>query len=1375
MSTGLGPYVGEDAIDSDNTGLPGIAIETTLIASRVTGIDIGGGVLANAEVFNGKIPGPTFRLSVGDTVVVRLINDLPYATGIHWHGVELENYADGTEVTQDGAPGAPLQVLGNGAPAGGTFLYKFKVTRPGLFWYHPHHHNGLNQVFRGMYGLIIVTDPLEANLTDGVLPNGVILPSPADTMQVVLSDITVCKGVGSMDPTYLANYVDPEDAVLFPDPDDAPEWISGATSQLGPFPQFLCELPDATNDDGGAAAASYGAGDIPSLVRPVGRLTEGQTVLTNGVNVGGRLGKPGLPRAMVGGVPAPPAPKNVQSGQGLRLQIVNCATIRYFRLRLTYAGPGGGGVQVPLVRVGGEGGLLDNAILEGGNIGTISSGFDTGEILLTPASRADVVVAIPAFLPDGITPLPVGTVLTLWTRDYQRTGFKNPGNWAQLPSVPVMHLTVTGPKPGAAYTIVGRDDNAAPPVAGTALRAPAGMPAVDTHTLGASIGSLLDPMTIGKTGNPSPNIQITTINFGPASIDGVPGNLTGSPHYTDALHIGSSRYASQSTGLQTTLLELTVGNSSTAHHPFHLHGFSFQPKRLEQSGLPVYTWPYQEFRDSIDVPPGTTLRFMVRLDDRELADGVAPAAGTTAGGALGRWMFHCHIFFHGHHGMMSELVVTTPDGREKPNINVGGSWAFANIPGMATRQGTFFSREGQLMTLTASKGTVNPAGPSPGGNWTWSFTSSMGDPDSNEYVYITATDSDGRKDQCVFRLQLGGTDLGSDTGDPHLRTVDGRRYDFQAAGEFILLRDRDGMEIQVRQTPAATPPPVTDSYSGLTACVSLNTAIAARVGSHRIAFQPHRHQTRPEFLLDGKPSELPAQGLELDGHRVSTIDAGGQTGLRIDYAHGPVVTVTTHVWTSYGIHYLNVQVANTDANEGLMGRIINGTWLPALPSGATVGPRPASLHDRYVALYRTFADAWRVTDRTSMFTYSPYTSTKTFTDRNWPPEKPPCTKLSRQFLLPANPILENIPLDKAEQICKVVTDKDLHENCVFDVATTGDEEFAKSYLIAQELRHRGSLVQIVGSKPRTGAGEGLVVTATVMPLTPGRPAPKGTITFLIDEVAADKPIDLDKDGRALLKTQRLRPGIHRIRAVYTAGRGKDAYHDSSSPTLLHRVAEARAGIGPYQMRGLFYEACDCFTVCPCWIGHAPDGGECTGVFAWEIEAGSIDGIDVAGLLAVSVSSHGGPRDEAKQRVMIFIDDRATRVQADAMAAAFSGKLGGPLQELGDLLGDLIGVERAAIELRREGRLTTLSVEGRIRVEGTVREGPAGSMTLKDGKLARVLGSPAEIGESGHFRVALAAHSMDVDVRGRSTMSGRFSYAYEPEDEPAGGGGHGHRG
>src|SRR5437773_2744651 len=103
MSTLNGAYLNTGASDSDHTAaLPAPVLETTLTASQQP-VNIGGGVTANAEVFNGEIPGPTFRLTKDQTVVVRLVNLLPYEIGIHWHGVELENYSDGTEVTQNGA------------------------------------------------------------------------------------------------------------------------------------------------------------------------------------------------------------------------------------------------------------------------------------------------------------------------------------------------------------------------------------------------------------------------------------------------------------------------------------------------------------------------------------------------------------------------------------------------------------------------------------------------------------------------------------------------------------------------------------------------------------------------------------------------------------------------------------------------------------------------------------------------------------------------------------------------------------------------------------------------------------------------------------------------------------------------------------------------------------------------------------------------------------------------------------------------------------------------------------------------------------------------------------------------------------------------
>lgn len=203
----------------------------------------------------------------------------------------------------------------------------------------------------------------------------------------------------------------------------------------------------------------------------------------------------------------------------------------------------------------------------------------------------------------------------------------------------------------------------------------------------------------------------------------------------------------------------------------------------------------------------------------------------------------------------------------------------------------------------------------------------------------------------------------------------------------------------------------------------------------------------------------------------------------------------------------------------------------------------------------------------------------------------------------------------------------------------------------------------------------------------------------------------------------------------------------------------------YQFSGSFYEACDCYSICPCWTGGKPDEGQCTGIFAWEIEQGWIDGVDVSGLRAVSVSHHSGQRNAAaRQRVVIIIDESATQQQSAALVAAFTGSLGGPLEELAELLGELLAVEHSRIMLRREGRLTTLAVgrRRRIWIEGATSEGPfERPITLSDGRLSAVLGSPAEVGESWRMQVGLAGHGMDLDVRGRSTMSGRFAYQHVP--------------
>ena len=125
----------------------------------------------------------------------------------------------------------------------------------------------------------------------------------------------------------------------------------------------------------------------------------------------------------------------------------------------------------------------------------------------------------------------------------------------------------------------------------------------------------------------------------------------------------------------------------------------------------------------------------------------------------------------------------------------------------------------------------------------------------------------------------------------------------------------------------------------------------------------------------------------------------------------------------------------------------------------SLGPMPASLQDRYVALYKTFADSWRVTDKTSLFVYAPGTSTKTFTDPDWPAEKPPC-KLKPQFQIPGAPVLKGIPIAEAERICRGVIDKDLYSELRLRRGDDRGRDLRQGLSLRAGARIYGTAVQI---------------------------------------------------------------------------------------------------------------------------------------------------------------------------------------------------------------------------------------------------------------------------------------------------------------------------
>ncbi|WP_299629133.1 multicopper oxidase family protein [uncultured Tateyamaria sp.] len=103
-------------------------------------------VWAYAAEGAGIVPGPEIRLRAGERIRRRLVNALPQATAVHWHGIRIENSMDGAApLTQ-----APV-------PPGAEFDYDFVVPDPGTYWYHSHNRS-TEQVARGLAGPLIVED-----------------------------------------------------------------------------------------------------------------------------------------------------------------------------------------------------------------------------------------------------------------------------------------------------------------------------------------------------------------------------------------------------------------------------------------------------------------------------------------------------------------------------------------------------------------------------------------------------------------------------------------------------------------------------------------------------------------------------------------------------------------------------------------------------------------------------------------------------------------------------------------------------------------------------------------------------------------------------------------------------------------------------------------------------------------------------------------------------------------------------------------------------------------------------------------------------------------------------------------------------------------
>lgn len=317
-------------------------------------------------------------------------------------------------------------------------------------------------------------------------------------------------------------------------------------------------------------------------------------------------------------------------------------------------------------------------------------------------------------------------------------------------------------------------------------------------------------------------------------------------------------------------------------------------------------------------------------------------------------------------------------------------------------------------------------------------------------------------------------------GDPHLVTINGYPYDFQAAGEFVAVTSADHtIEVQVRQEPYK------DSDR-----VAINTAVAARVNGHRVGF--YMSDSGVSALVDGSPTATSAVDLGA-GARLSTVAKGFEVRF----------PDSTRLWAlslgHWGIDVLlKPSLSLAAEGRGILGPVQAhvGMPIPAMPDGSHV-PKAADLAGQYDAVYGSFANAWRVAASASLFDYGAGESTATFTRANFPDRT--------QFI--STPLV-HVPDPAAIAACAAISDPRLQTQCIFDAAFTGETGFANLYAITQAFLATGvgggspPPVGVPSASPTPAATPSSVLPPGFMPVSSGVSLIKGTT--------------VDSDGRLYL-------------------------------------------------------------------------------------------------------------------------------------------------------------------------------------------------------------------------------------------------------------------
>jgi hypothetical protein len=141
----------------------------------------------------------------------------------------------------------------------------------------------------------------------------------------------------------------------------------------------------------------------------------------------------------------------------------------------------------------------------------------------------------------------------------------------------------------------------------------------------------------------------------------------------------------------------------------------------------------------------------------------------------------------------------------------------------------------------------------------------------------------------------------------------------------------------------------------------------------------------------------------------------------------------------------------------------------------------------------------------------------------------------------------------------------------------------------------------------------------------------------------------------------------------------------------------------WTLKGNYVETCSCELMCPCNLSfdHGATYDYCRVTLVFDILEGDVEGTDIGGLKVALIADSPKVMTEGNWKLGVFVDEQASEEQGDKLVQVFSGQLGGPMGALAPLVGEILGVERARIEVQDDG------------VRHSVRIGEGGDFEIED--------------------------------------------------------------